>query len=549
MFNTKKTLVISLAIASIFTANVSFADTNKDTIINNITNSINSINIDRTWSGKIQILKDTVYTISNNFSSTYTSLWYDDKTVSYLVSLGKLQADYKKDLVTEFNALKNEIDAKYSKNISDLNDIKDEINLSYSSLSAEQKAIYQAKIDTINSDFAATDSYADTQTNALKNKYNSYLSTIKANLPSLVSSNKTSLDAIKNFDTNFSSLASKKENLDSNYTKFKTTYLWGISTLTDFIGTTKTKYTNLMKTQLLKMLDLNIDSNPGLADYRSDLSDYIDFLTNKFSLNLEKNVDDNYSIIYSQSKMDDINTAYSEFKAKYIDINGLVKVSSFSSDNSGALSRLSSLTSSVSDLNTKLANLTITWATNIENVKIILENQIIEYYNWEFASNKASLLLKMKDELWNIATVNDLIDTKYQTYSLAVASWATDTYFDTKTQELKTFLNKYADSSNSTIKNKILKISYYLDNSYLSRELENKKYKLYSYNKHKYEDAINTAIKQLDTKLQDEFVAKMEIVLSRVDNALSNTGLSTSNKYKLLIIKQTIRNYIYKNKM
>lgn len=546
---TKKTLLISAAIISLLLTNIALADTNKDTTIATINSSISNITNDKTWTWKVQILKWAVYDLSASFSTLYTSLWYDDKTISYLVSLWKLTTDYKKDLTTEYTNLKNELDSKYADNISSLNALKDEIELNYTTLSAEQKAVYQTKINTINTSYSAINVYADTQITSIKTKYKSNLATLQSNLSSIVKTNQIKLDSIKSFDTKFSNLASLKEKLDTNYSNFKTNYLGWISTLTDFLATKKLYYSDLMKTQLQKMIDLNIESNPWLADYKIELYDYAAFLANKFSLNLEKNVDDNYSIIYSQSKMDAINTSYSEFKTKYIDINWLVKARDFLSNNTWAISDVWTLTTSISNLNSKLDNLTVTWATNIENIKVILENQLIVYYNSQFSDHKNTLLAKMKDSLVDLSTVNDLIDTKYSSYSLAIASWATLTYFDTKTKELKEFLAKYEDSWNTVIKKKIKRIYYFIDNNYIVRELENTKFKYYTKSKISYDEQVETVMKKLDAKFWDNFVEKMNIVFANIDKALENTKLSIKTTYKLKVIKLWIRNYIYKNKM
>ncbi|MDD4151637.1 MAG: hypothetical protein PHR68_03405 [Candidatus Gracilibacteria bacterium] len=545
---TKKIILTSLAFISITLTNLALADTNKDTTIATINSSISNITNDKTGTGKVQILKSAVYDLSASFSTLYTSLGYDDKTISYLVSLGKLTTDYKKDLTTEYTNLKNELDSKYAENISSLNALKDEIDLNYTTLSAEQKSIYQTKINTINTSYNAINVYADTRIASIKTKYKSNLATLQSTLSSVVKANQTKLDSIKLFDTRFSNLASMKEKLDTNYSNFKNNYLGGISTLTDFLATKKTYYSDLMKTQLQKMIDLNVESNPGLADYKTELYDYAAFLANKFALNLEKNVDDNYSIIYSQSKMDAINTSYSEFKTKYIDINGLVKAQDFLA-NTGAINDIGTLTTSVNDLNSKLDNLTVTGATNIENIKIILENQLIEYYNSQFSTHKTTLLAKMKESLLDLTTVNDLIDTKYASYSLAIASGATLTYFDIKTKELKEFLAKYENSRNTVIKKKIKKIYYFIDNNYIVRELENTKYKYYTKSKTSYDEQIEAAMKSLDKKFGDSFVEKMDIVFANIDKALANTKLSTKTTYKLKVIKLGIRNYIYKNKM
>lgn len=546
---TKKTLLTGVAIISLLLTNITLADTNKDTTIATINSSISNITNDKTWTWKVQILKEAVYDLSASFSTLYTSLWYDEKTISYLVSLWKLTTDYKTDLTAEYTNLKNELDSKYADNISSLNVLKDEIELNYTTLSAEQKAVYQTKINTINTSYSAINVYADTKIASIKTKYKTNLATLKSNLSSIVKNNKTTLSKIESFDTKFSTLSSIKEELNNNYKNFEANYLGWISTLTDFLTTKKSYYSDLMKTQLQKMIDLNIESNPWLADYKTELYDYAIFLSNKFTLNLENNLNDNYSIIYSQTRMDEIETSYNEFKTKYIDINWLVKASDFIENSTWAISDIWTLTTSIKNLNSKLNNLSITWTTNIENVKVKLENQIIEYYNWQFAEHKTTLLAQMKDSLVDLTTVNDLIDTKYASYSLAIASWATLTYFDTKTKELKEFLAKYENSWNTVIKKKIKRIYYFIDNNYIVRELENTKFKYYTKSKISYDEQVETVMKKLDAKFWDNFVEKMNIVFANIDKALENTKLSIKTTYKLKVIKLWIRNYIYKNKM
>jgi hypothetical protein len=76
MANTKNKFLASIAISTLVLTNVSisFADANKDTIISNINTSIANINISTTGTGKMNILKDTVYSLSSDFSSLYSSI-------------------------------------------------------------------------------------------------------------------------------------------------------------------------------------------------------------------------------------------------------------------------------------------------------------------------------------------------------------------------------------------------------------------------------------------------------------------------------------------
>ncbi|MDD5213332.1 MAG: hypothetical protein PHG82_02820 [Candidatus Gracilibacteria bacterium] len=552
MANTKNKFLATLALSSILLINapLSFADANKDTILANINSSISSIDTSKTGSGEILNLQNTVYTLSSSFTSLYTSLGLNDNTISYLVSLGKLTTDNKKDLITEYTALKTELENKYAKDSQSLNALKDEVSLSYTSLSSEQKALYQVKIDNINADISAINIYASTKTASLKTKYTSYLNTMTSTLKSLITTNSTDLAKINNFNNQFLNLSDFKSALDTNYANFKSYYLGGnITELTNFLGDRKINYSNLMKTQLSKMLDANIKANPGLGDYKKELTDYISFLSSKFDLDLQKNLDDNYSIIYSQTKMDNLNTSYNDFKAKYIDLNSTVKASSVLADYSGALASISSLSNDIFSLNTKLSHLSVSGSVNVANVKITLENQIIVYYNGEFTNYKASLLTKLKEKLDDLSVVNDLVDTKYSTYQASLAGDSSDTNFNYKINDLKSFLAKYEDSNNVSIRNKVVKIQYTLESSYLVRELSLGKYKYYARNKTNYEEQINTAMQILDNKLGADFVSKMNIVFDRIDTALANPKISVKNKYQLSLIKLAIRDYIYKNKM
>lgn len=552
MANTKNKFLATLALSSILLINapLSFADANKDTILANINSSISSIDTSKTGSGEILNLQNTVYTLSSSFTSLYTSLGLNDNTISYLVSLGKLTTDNKKDLITEYTALKTELENKYAKDSQSLNALKDEVSLSYTSLSSEQKALYQVKIDNINADISAINIYASTKTASLKTKYTSYLNTMTSTLKSLITTNSTDLAKINNFNNQFLNLSDFKSALDTNYANFKSYYLGGnITELTNFLWDRKINYSNLMKTQLSKMLDANIKANPGLWDYKKELTDYISFLSSKFDLDLQKNLDDNYSIIYSQTKMDNLNTSYNDFKAKYIDLNSTVKASSVLADYSGALASISSLSNDIFSLNTKLSHLSVSGSVNVANVKITLENQIIVYYNGEFTNYKASLLTKLKEKLDDLSVVNDLVDTKYSTYQASLAGDSSDTNFNYKINDLKSFLAKYEDSNNVSIRNKVVKIQYTLESSYLVRELSLGKYKYYARNKTNYEEQINTAMQILDNKLWADFVSKMNIVFDRIDTALANPKISVKNKYQLSLIKLAIRDYIYKNKM
>ncbi len=552
MLNTKNKFLAILAISSIFFTNIStgFADVNKDLILANINASILSIDSSKVASGQIAILQNTVYTLSSSFSSLYTSLWFDDNSITYLVSLWKLTTDYKKDLIVEYTALKTELENKYATNLQSLNSMKEEINLSYTILSSEQKALYQSKIDIINADLIAINTYANTKTNTLKTKYTTYLSSMQSTLKALYTANSSDLTKINNFNNNFNNLSSAKEKLDMNYSNFKSYYLaWNVAELTTFLSDKKTSYNNLMKSQLTKMLDANVEVNTGLKDYNKELTDYISFLWSRFDLDLQKNLDDNYSIIYSQAKMNDLNANYNDFKTKYTDVNAIVKAQELLANYSWATNLTSSLYTDIISLNTKLENLSVSWSINIANVKITLENQIIEYYNSRFTIYKADLIIKLKEKLEDLSVVNDLIDIKYSNYKSSIADDSSDLNFNNRINEFKSFLVKYSDSWNISIRNKVSKIQYSLESSYIIREVTNIKYKYYTKSRLSYEEQVEAAMKILDAKLWNDFLSRMNTVFDKIDTALAGKKISVKNRYQLNIIKLAIRDYIYKNKM
>ena len=97
--------LILFYITSLF--NISFADDTKTDLLNQISTleqNITDLKVNST-----KDLESKALSLSNNFDTSFTNMWYDTKTIDYLVSLGKITSNFKTDLTNEVNLLNKEI--------------------------------------------------------------------------------------------------------------------------------------------------------------------------------------------------------------------------------------------------------------------------------------------------------------------------------------------------------------------------------------------------------------------------------------------------------
>jgi hypothetical protein len=103
--------------------------------------------------------------------------------------------------------------------------LKDNITYKYTTVSDSEKTKFVEDISTINTNYTNIDDTITTKISQLNSKYSTNLDSYKSTLKSAFEANKSSIDSVKAFDTNFNSLYTLEEDFQKNYDIFKKAYL------------------------------------------------------------------------------------------------------------------------------------------------------------------------------------------------------------------------------------------------------------------------------------------------------------------------------------
>lgn len=538
-----KLIVISILFLSMFFN--TYADTNKDYLILELSKL--ETNFWKLKTTKSSDLEWKILKLSNDYDSSFVSLWYEQKIVNYLVALWKLNSSFKKDMATELNTLNAEISTKISNELLALSSVKNNILINYTTVSETDKAKLQEQIDSILKNYTDLDNSFSLKISALDSKYSSNLNTYKTNLKSSYDTNKSSVDDIKNFDNNYNELNSLYNDFQKNYTNFKNTYLTYASDLSTFSQDKQNYYVELLKKELNWLKNTNIEANKSLEPFSNDLDRLTSILLENFKNWLKNTIESNYWIIYSQNDIDSLNSRFLTVKNRYYDKEWNILANEVL-NNTWAILEINNLNQKIASSNSNIKNLLWANTSSYENIKIILENEMIKYYNSNYVEFRKDLVNEIKQKLNVIAqdTKNmilavDNIDIRYNILSEKIKKMPNVDEINKEIVNFKNDMNKYSYLNNNTINTKIFKNDISLRLYAVNLELIKDKYSKMTFTK--YKTQIDNILNNFKTNYPNDYKNKLMMIVDRIDLALQKKN-STKNQYLLLSIKNSILNFI-----
>lgn len=525
-----------------------FAATNKETLLTDVSALETKITNLKTTATKS--LEDKVFDLSEKYNSVFTKLWYDEKAVAYLVSLGKLTTNFKEDLALDFNNLTKEIADSTATELNNLTSIKNNIRLNYTTVSDNEKTTLSASIKNIENNYNNLSQTFTSKTTTLANKYSSSLTDYETQLKNAYSSNTSTISSLNSFSSKYEALYSLYNQFEKNYTEFKNTYLTFAWDLTIFSENRQKNYVSVLKGELEKIRDGNIEANKSLETYRWDIDRLIAILLQNFENSLTLKINESYGVIYSDEDVNSLISRYNTVKNKYYWLDGKIKASEVLS-NTGALEEINFIHQKISDVNTKITTLLGTGGTSntYDNVKIRLENEMIKYYNDNYKTYREDLLARLKEKLdlaaletKNILLAADTIDLRYSILNDRISKSNDFAYINTQITSFKKDVEKYTLLNNSTLNTKISNLQNNLELFYITKELSQFKYTKMSQTG--YTTQLEKLIAQLKDKSPNTYKDKLKVVISRVDVLLGQQKLSDKTRFMLLVVKLNLLNAI-----
>lgn len=544
MLSKNKLAVWLLVFASMF--NVTFAD-NKTDLLNQVSSLENNFNTLK--SSKTSEAETKIYTLSKKFDDAFKSLGYDLKTLNYLVSLWKISSNFKADLLNELSALNSELNTKVANELSELSKLKNAINLNYTTVSNSEKANLMIEIDESTKAYNDLNTSITNKINSINSKYTTNLESYKTNLTNVVNSNRNAINSLQNFVNNYEILFTSKKTFDENYEKFKTYYLANSSEISQYLDERQKYHVELLRKDLEKLRDTNLEANSSLVKYKTDFDRYIEMLLTNFSNSLYKNVNENFGIIYSSQNIDGLNTRFTSLKNRYFDLDNNLLPKNVLDNSSWALNEVSYLKKSYEEISKTIVDLNGTWTINssLNNIKVRIDRNFADYYNKNYNTYREDLYVKLKEKLnlslletKNVLLAADSIDIRFELLSDKINKSNDLKYINTQINWFKNDLKKYDYLNSDILNTKIDRLNYNLGKFVAEKELKTVAYKKLLPKKANYDVQLDLIIKSKSNHYKENSTKYFKMVLQRVDDVLETKKLSTKNRFILLVVKLKI---------
>lgn len=549
-----KNKFFAIILVATSTLNMVYAD-NKSDLLSEVSILETQLNTLKTVS--TQDLETKVSTLSKSFDEIFASLWYDLKTVDYLVSLWKISSNFKNDLILELNSLNKEISEKTSSELNSLSAVKNNIQNLYSTVTDNEKTTLDNSITGIHSNYInLADSFSG-KINTLNTKYTSGLNDYKNNVRNVYNSNTGIINTLNNFSSKYNELYTLESNFQKNYSSFKDTYLAFAGELTLFSEEKQKFYIDALKKELEKIRDMNMEANKMLVNHKIDIDRFMDILLENFSNSLVLKMNDMYGIIYSDTDISSIDSRFVSAKNRYYDLDGKLKASEVLT-NTWALEEINFINEKLTVINNQIVGLIWTGSNNnsLSNIKIRLENEMVKFYNANYNGYREDLLLKLKEKLNMVALESkntilaaDTVNLRYSLLQDKISKSTDLNYINTQISAFKKDVEKYSYLNSDIINKKISTMTSDLNSLIWNKEISALKQELaqFKYNKMsqtKYNTQLVPIFSRIKSKFPDQYKAKLTLIVTKINTLLENKKLTNKNRFMLLCVKLNILNYV-----
>lgn len=545
--NTKNKIIISLLVSVLSISSV-FAATdaeNKETVLDKV-ETIQD-NLIELKTEKVDLLNEKISVLAWKYDSIFTDLGYTDKTLDYLVGLGKLNSNFKEDLEEDTAELISLINTKITSEFNSTYWVETPIKLT-SGLTSKEMEAYLETLSKIESNYNDLITLFETKIEELNTTYTSNLEWFEVKVKTAINSNKTTLSDLDIFESKYNDLYKEYDKFETNYENFRETYLAFAWELWEFSTEIQQKYFDLLDVELEKLKTVNYEKNTSLETYKNDIERTYDILLENFKNSLYIKINDSYWLIYSETDLKALISRYEATRSKYFDTDWKLRVDVVVDDES-ALDNITFIHSTVKDINEKITSLlwTDSTANTLANMKIRLENEVIKFYNESYKKYKEDMLLKIQEKLEllknannNVLLASDNIDMRLNLLNDDLTTAYTYTTYKQRIDSFRSDLDKYAYLNSEILNAKIANINSNLDIAVINKELQDSKYSKLDAPSSEVLQKVFTAFKQKHWEKAEE---KLNKILEKIDKMLS-AELSKEARFNFLVIKREIITFL-----
>jgi len=540
----KKVYILCFTISLLF-SNLVFwnTTTNKEFLLTTINNL--EINLNNLKNEKNSSINTYVSNISNNYEKTFNDLWYDLKVINWLVQLWKIDNDFRINLVSEANSLINEINTKIITEINSLLNIKTLIN-SKINISDIEKQTFLTGISGVDNNYNDLKSIFNTKNNTLTTKYNTLFNNFKNSITQIVSSNQNTIKLFDDVIKKYNNILLKSNDFENKYIQFNDKYILYSWELKNFSNDKQRQYVELLNIELLKIKVANFNANKSLEKYDLEINRLINILVENFKNSLYFLIEEDYWIIYWENNILWIKTNLLNYKNKYFNIDWDIRATDILSNSWIVINQINDLSKNLNEIDLKITNLLNNNSTNLDNIKTVHENKIIDFYNKNYEIYKNDLFLKLKEkiDILNIENKSiiqsvDIIDLRYSLFKDKIKNITNQATLKKEIEEFKSEMKRYDYLNNNYLNNKINSINFWLEIMLLNIELTKKEYiKLKNKNKNVF---YNSFVNQ---SKKENFDINNLISLNNKLNQILDLKIKVSTKFLFLNFKLEILTFL-----
>lgn len=544
-----KKIILFLISFLVFSSSVS-ADNKFDLIdkIDNLQSSFSSLK-----KSELDDLKETVIDLKSSYDSILEKLWYNSETINYLKNLWDFSGDFVENMSLDYTDLNNQITTKINSSNLDLTNIKDDIELNYSSVSERQKAILEPKIDELQTTYDRLKEDIKEDIDDFQDKHESKLSTEKSRIKDIAQDAKSSIWEISSFSDDFEEFDSTMVDFSKEYEIFKKTYLTYLGDINFTISSKSDEYTAVLSDSLDKILEANKKVYPSLSGSDLELSNYKKVLLWEFSSSLEDYIESNYFVLNSDADISSLVQKHKEIKAKYIDSDGNINGDEVVS-NKWISGEVKLLTTKLKTLKASLEaiNWSQDWTKDLNIIETEVENNIIDFYNNNSQDYKDRFVAKIRDKLSivslqtkNAIVVSEIISLKYALIMMGL-EWVEDLdVIRDKMLSFKLYTNQFKSFDNKELDKKIRKLDSNFEKIFIEKDLSRSKFTSYKGKEAKMRRDLRVQLSAIkdsywEEKFEKEILTQANEKIDKLLYTSAWKSISTKTYHFLSILKLEI---------
>lgn len=413
---------------------------------------------------------------------------------------------------------------------------------------------YSTQVEKLSTEISWLKEKYNEQIDNLLSKYESELANLEDDLDSLKINELDKIQSIVDKETYIELILENYGTYEDNIWNVKKIFEIRYDDINDYITEVKSLTSEKFEAKLIKKMNTYLDKYKNLDYYKSDIEDYIDNMVDSYSTKFDVYFQNLIWDFYSKEDYEFIEKNYSKLMTEYLSDETVDYAALYEDDVEDLYEKLYSTIVDVNEhIEEKFATL---WnATNLEELQLILQVEIQNYYDDLYVSKSAVLetFMNSKVELLNLKLISQL--DSYNILWDKIEDFYSFNWTDAEKLITLNALQTNIKQFKTDLVDKDLRAK--LESSYWELEAERIELIIDSESLRKYDssyknidsrlDAILEALYEqaIDADKEDYYIEKLEQAIDKIDMFLNDSNIVQKSKYILLKIKKAIIKILY----